>query len=150
MDEAAGSVIFRPYKDEDLPFLMDSWGSSYFKGVRSHKKLSSEEFHSFHRPLRERFFSKPNTCVIVACSAADEWFIVGWIAVESIPSGLILHYLYVRATGKKENIAAELIARGLPNRPVFYTHLTEVAAKILAQHQHSPKLSQFFHLPHLV
>lgn len=134
-----------------MNFLMDSWGSSYFKGVRAHRRLTSEEFHAFHRPIRERFFAKPNACVIVACSPADEWFILGWIAVERISSGLILHYIYVRATGKKLGIASELVARALPSRPVFYAHLTERAAKVIAKAERtSTRLDQFIHIPNLV
>ena len=149
MDGAAGNVIFRPHQSEDMPFLMDSWGSSYYKGVPHFKKLTSEEFHSYHRPIRERFFSKPNTCVIVACPDNDHWFILGWIAVESTPSGLILQYIYVRATAKREGMAKDLLARVLPSRPVFYTHLTDHAEEIIDSDR-SKRFGQFFHIPHLI
>lgn len=147
MDEAAGGVTFRAHRSEDLNFLMDSWGSSYKAGSRAHKRLTAEEFHAFHRPIRERFFSRSTACVIVACMPDDEWYIMGWIAVEKIASGMVLQYLYTRATAKREGIASDLIARALHSRPVFYTHLTEQAAKIIDR---DPRLDGFIHIPHLV
>src|SRR5271165_2892481 len=149
MDDTAGSVIFRPHTSEDLSFLMDSWGRSYYKGCRAHKLLSPDSFHSFHRPIRERFFSKPNTCVIVASECDNgKWLILGWAAVEQIPAGLILQYIYVRETFKHEGIAEQLLKRSLPSAPVFYTHLTDRAARILAKKQ--DRFRGFQYMPHLV
>ena len=151
MDETAGGVTFRAYRPEDIPFLMDSWGSSYRKSSHTNRQVSVEDFHAFHRPIRERFFSKPNTAVIVACSSDDEWYIMGWIAVESIPSGLILHYIYVRATAKGEGLSSQLAGRALPSRPVFYSHLTDHAMEIMrAVQSRGHRLDQFYHCPHLV
>jgi hypothetical protein len=148
--DAAGSIVFRPFQKDDLAFVLDSWGKSFYSGCKSHKSLSPEEFHSFHRPIRERFFSKPNTCVIVAAEPHnDQWLIMGWIAVENIPSGLILQYIYVRKTFKKEfKIAEQLIKRALPTSPVFYTHLTDRAARIIGSKPE--KFQGFQYLPSLV
>lgn len=139
---------FRPFNEEDLAFLHDSWGSSYFKGTSARKYLSSSEFHAFHRPIRERFFGKPNTTVIVCAAADDPWHIIAWVAVELIPSGLVLHYLYVKSMYKGLGIARELLKRALPSSPVFYTHLTDRAAKILAKKP--GEFGGFVHMPHLV
>lgn len=144
----AGGFTFRPHSGEDMPFLHDSWGSSYFKGTNAHKHLSPEEFHSFHRPLRERFFSKPNTCVIVCTPSDDPWLILGWIAVEKIATGLILQYIYVKGAFKTQGIAEQLIKRAIPTAPVFFTHLTERAARIMSKKQE--QLGGWKHFPHLV
>lgn len=147
-DGEAGSIIFRAHTSEDLAFILDSWGSSYFKGCSVHKRLSPNEFHEFHRPQRMRFFSKPNTTCIVASPSDDPWHIMGWIAVEKIASGLILHYVYVKDAFKNQKIAQQLIQRALPTQPVFYTHITERAAKIMARK--GEFFSAFKHVPHLV
>lgn len=147
-DGEAGSIIFRAHKSEDLNFILDSWGRSVFSGTSAKKYVTPEEFHSFHRPQRMRFFSKPNTTCIVCVPDDDLNQIIGWIAVESIPSGLILHYLYVKDVYKKQGIATMLIKRALPTSPIFYTHLTEQAARILSRHQ--DRFRGFKYMPHLV
>jgi len=148
MDGEADPIIFRAYNGDDLPFLHDSWGSSYYKGSSAHKLLPPSEFHQFHRPIRERFFAKPNTCVIICADAKDPWHIIAWIAIEQIPSGLILQYLYVKSAYKGQGIAKQLIKRALPTQPVFYTHLTDRAARIMSK-KHEQFLS-FKMVPHLV
>lgn len=141
-------LTFRSYNDDDIPFIMDSWGSSYLKGCAAHKYISPDDFHAFHRPIRERFFAKPNTCVIVCSPSDDPWLIIGWVAVEKITSGLVLQYLYVKSAFKTQGIAAQLIKRAIPTAPVFYSHLTDRAARIM-----SKKDEQFRgwkHIPALV
>lgn len=154
MDGAADPIIFRPRTSEDLAFLLDSWGRSYYGGSHAHKSLSPEEFHAFHRPIRERFFSKPNTAVIVAASSTDPWHILGWIAVEQIPSGLVLQYLYVKSALKSErkgdgpHLATQLVKRAIPTSPVYFTHLTDRAARIMSKKQ--DQFTGWIHIPHLV
>lgn len=148
MDAAAGSIMFRPSDPEDHAFLQSSWASSYYKGSNAHKYLSPTDFHAFHRPLRDRFFAKPNTAVIVCTPDDDRWLILGWIAVEKIDAGLILQYLYVKSAFKGQGIAAELIKRAIPTTPVFYTHMTERASRIMSKK--SAQFQGFRHIPHLI
>lgn len=128
--------------------MLDSWGRSYYSGTRSHKLLSPDEFHAFHRPIRERFFSKPNTACIIAAESGDPWHILGWIAVEKIPTGMILHYLYVKSDFKGHHIGRDLLDRALPTSPVFFTHLTDRATRIMSK-KHE-QFQAFRYIPHLV
>lgn len=148
MGEAAGSLTFRPYTRDDLAFLHDSWGSSYYDGSRAKKSLTPEEFHRFHRPIRERFFESPDAAVIVCSPDEDGWLIIGWIAVQRLPSGIILQYLYVKSAFKTQGIADQLIKRAIPTAPVFYTHITDRASKIMSKKQ--DQFSQWRYIPHLV
>lgn len=129
--------LFRPYTFDDIPFLHSSWGSSYYTGAGYKQFLTPEEFHSFHRPKRERVFNCDKSTVIVCASKENEDLIIGWIAVEKPKSsgGLILHYLYVKQAFKGEGIASGLVQRGLPQRPVMMSHLTERAEKIIKQNK---------------
>lgn len=131
MDGEADTITFRPQTTEDLPFIHNSWGESIYRGSPAYRALTPAEFHSFHRPTRERFFAKPNTAVIVAVNPNDHWQILGWIAVEKIPSGIILQYVYVKSIYKRRGLAKELVKRAIPGPPVFYTHFTDRASKII-------------------
>lgn len=148
MGEADGSLTFRPYRPEDVPFLHDSWGTSYFDGSFAKKSLTPDEFHRFHRPIRERFFASPDSAVIVCSPDDDGWLIIGWIAVQRLPSGIIVQYLYVKSAFKKQGIAEQLIKRAVPCPHVFYTHLTDRASRIISKKQE--QFRQWRHLPHLV
>lgn len=143
---------FRAYSEMDVPFIQNSWGTSYYHGLDSHKLLSSDEFHKRHRPIRERFLNNPDATIIVCCSKEDKDLIIGWIGVEKPETsrGLILHYLYVKHAFKNEGIATELLQMALPDRPVLYTHLTNQAKKILFKHKGSGRFERFIHLPHIV
>lgn len=143
-------VTYRPYVEDDIPFIQSSWGSSYYTGAGYQKFVSPEIFHLFHRPLREHYLSRPTAAVIVCVSKDDPSLIVGWIAVEKPKDGfnMILHYLYVKQDFRKAKIASELIAKAIPkgSRAILTTHVTDVASKILVR----SKYRDYEFTPHLV
>lgn len=146
MDEA--DWVLRPHTQDDIPFLIDSWGSSYYKGTQAYRLLSPKEFHSFHRPIRERFFQRPTATVIVACAKEDNWHILGWVGVEVLSNSIVLQYLYVKAAFKDKGVAQDLINRVIqPDSNVIYTHLTERAAKIISRKMNV--FHNFRYLPHI-
>lgn len=142
-------LTFRSFNADDINFIQSSWGSSYYKGNYGNRSLSPEDFHAYHRPIRERFlYARPNATIIVCSSPEDPGLIIGWIAVERCPSALILQYLYVKSAFKGEGIGALLIKRALPGSPVLYTHMTDQASRIMAKKYDAFK--QFRYVPHLV
>ncbi len=148
--EADKVYFFRPFTPDDLNFVSNSWGSSYYKGANYHKHFSPDEFHAHHRPIRDRFFKNDCGAIIVCCSKEDPNIIIGWIAVEKPKnaSGLILHYLYVKQAFKGWGIARELIGAALPSRPVMVTHLTERADRIM--YAKSKEFEEFYLTPHII
>jgi hypothetical protein len=147
MDSDA-ELTYRAFTPEDMAFVHDSWARSYYSGTCAHRFLTPDEFHAYHRPIRERFFARPTATVIVCCNASDAWQIVAWIAVEQIPSGLVVQYIYVKDLFKGRGICRQLIKRAIPTHPVIFTHLTDKAAKIMAAKQ--TDLASWRHIPHLV
>jgi hypothetical protein len=152
MNEAG--LSFRTHTDADLPFIHSSWASSYYDGTHAKKYLTPNEFHTYHRQIRERYLARSNKQVLVCTPDDDHWHIIGWIATETIPSAVILHYLYVKALFRSKDdddkgptIAAQLLKRAIQTSPVVYTHLTEHAAKIIASK--SEQFNQFKYIPHI-
>jgi len=143
---------FRPYRASDIPFIHNSWGNTYYVGAEYSGLISPKDFHKYHREIRENFFRRPTTTVILCVSNETPDLILGWIAVEKMEEskGLILHYLDVKQGFKKEKIATELIKRALPERPIYYTHLTEMAARIIRKQRRKNQLMDFHYRPHLV
>lgn len=149
-DLAFPEFEFRPYVPGDIPFIQSSWGSSYYDGTGIKHDLSPQEFHEFHRPIREHFLNRPTAAVIVCAWQKDPDTIIGWIAVEKPRKspGLVLHYIYVKQAFKGEKIAQKLVQMALPMRPIFYTHLTEKANKIMRKN--AEDFTEFIFVPHLV
>lgn len=146
LDES--QIVIRHYTQEDYNCLMSNWAESYYKGSIAKEFFTPEEFHSFHRPIRERFFAKPNTQVLVCCSSVDPWLILGWIATESVRGALIMHYIYVKETFRGRGIAKLLMKRAIHPRPVVYTHTTDKAESIIRRK--CEFFEEFIYIPNLV
>lgn len=137
--------IYRPYGPNERPFIESSWAQSYFSACRIKDLLSPEDFHKFHRPLRDRFFSRP-TCTVIVAGSED--VVAGWVAIEILPNCTALHYIYVKSNFRREyGIARELLQRALPPGPVVYTHLTPKAVKIMSLDY--DRFKDFRYCPHL-
>lgn len=134
---------FRPYVQDDLNFIQSSWGVSYYDGVNGHHQLSPDEFHAYHRPIRDRILSNPNVAIIICHASNDPNHIIGWIVVEKPTRGnyLLCHYVYTKATFAGNGIANELIKMALPIRPVLFTHSTIKSKRIIKENWKSGKNS---------
>lgn len=139
---------FRSYREDDIAFIQSSWGSSYYSGISYRQLITPDEFHKFHRPSRERFFSRPTATVIVCCANDDKDLILGWLALEKPSHSLIIHYIYVKEAFKEERIASELLNGISAQGEVLFTHLTEKAQKIIRNNKE--KYKRFIHAPHLI
>jgi GNAT superfamily N-acetyltransferase len=146
----AKPYTFRPYTTNDIPFIQSSWGNSYYKGASYHTFMEPDSFHSFHRPIREAFFERPETAAIVCVAKDDSDLILGWIAVERPPKppGIMIHYLYVKEAFKRQGIATELISAVGASDLVMHTHLTERADRIMFESK--PKFKNWVYTPHLL
>lgn len=152
-NEAVQPYKLRPYKNEDIPFIQNSWGSSYYKGAAYNSYLSPKEFNAKHRPIREQILRKPNTAIIVACSTSDEDLILGWMIIEKPmkAKGLLFHYIYIKEAFKNENLAQAILKNGLPDSPVMITHMTDRARKIIKKKLATSSMFQgFFYAPDLI
>lgn len=139
---------FRPYTKEDVNFIQSSWGHSYYKGSDFSDYMSPTTFHYHHRPIRERILSKDNVAIIVCVANTNENQIIGWICVETLhdTKQLIVHYVYVKELYKGEGIANDLFNRAVTSRPVFVSHLTDKALRILSKKSRD----DFYYAPHLI
>lgn len=149
MTSVAGeSLVYRPYISDDVNFIRSSWANSYYKGVIAHKVITPQEFHHFHRPVIDRFFNRPTSTAIVVHLDGEPNVIMGWIAVEVLITHLVIHYVYIKESFKKEGLLSELIDRvNSKNLPVIHTHLTDKAKRIMKQ---DFKYRDYKYIPHLI
>jgi predicted GNAT family acetyltransferase len=155
VDQEADAVFtFRAYEPNDIPFIHSSWENSYYQGLPYIEHLSRAVFRLHHRPVRERILNQPNVTIIVCTSKEDPNLILGWIAVETIPtrnneSSIIIHYVYVKEVFKKEGIATHLLNLVTKDSDlILCSHLTERARKIMKEKP--SKYKKFVYFPHLI
>lgn len=146
---------FRPYSSDDIPFIQNSWGNSYFLDsiYEYPETLTANEFHSHHRPIRERILNSPNTAVIICCATTDQALILGWLCVEKLPDScphILVHYLYVKSHFMRQGIAKELIQSiKATHIKLLYSHRTMDVKRILNR-PISNKYKDFVYTPHLL
>lgn len=149
--DAEKAYTFRAYIPEDINFISNSWGSSYYKGMRYNLTMSPEEFHNdYHRKHRENLFANPRASIIVCCGSKDFNLILGWIAFEKPKKseGMILHYIYVKQAFKGNGIAKELVGKALLKGPISYTHATERAWRIIDSCK-DDRFKDWYYRPHI-
>ena len=63
--------------------------------------------------------------VVVACSPEDRWQVLGFMIVDDLPSGFVLHYLYVKRMFRRAGLGAEMVKTRLNGRrKLVFTHFT--------------------------
>lgn len=153
MDQDKELFLFRPYTSDDLNFIHSSWGTSYLEGTQGHKQLKADEFHAYHRPIRDKVLSNPNATAIVCAAKSDPTTILGWILVEKNEDPYMrLHFIYIKGSFQGNGIAKDLIRLALPIRPVLYTHSTQKARRIMKENWQSSRndYERWFFCPHLI
>lgn len=151
MREAETPYLIRPYLPQDLPFISNSWGTSYYKGANYSRFMDPKAFHGFHRPRREAFFQRPNATIIVVAAKEDQDLIMGYMALEKTQDQhqhLVLHYIYVKEAFKGLKLSSQLLKSITPtHNQILFTHLTEKAQRIMSKKPHN--FDQFHFTPHI-
>lgn len=116
-------VVFRSAKPEDLPFLFDSWMNSWRKCPWA-GCIPNNLFFPLQRSAIEQLIGRGATFEI-ACRAADENHILGWICKETSKEAIpkcIVHYIYTREAYLPFGIGEELVKRCEGEKPGYYTY----------------------------
>lgn len=124
------TVVVRPGKDLDVPFIFATW----LKGLRYGNELfelidATVYFEVYHQVI-QKILTAPGTQVSVACLSSDPDTIVGY----AVSNGATLHWVHVKSAWRNIGVAKQLVA---PTTTTV-THVTKVGIGILKNH---PKLS---------
>jgi hypothetical protein len=146
---------FRPYTLDDIPFIHSSWGNSYYLGLNGHTLIKEYEFHSYHRPIRDKILNRPNIAIIVCSTIKDPDLIIAYIILEkpeASPNVMIIHYLYVKHDFKNQGIAKDLFNSSIHSRPILFTHRTNNLINLIHRFRvrSRPEIERCFFAPHLI
>lgn len=116
---------------QDEALVYRSYLQSYWRlGVRltvahgsAAQALEREVYHEGQRAVFDELLRHSE--VAVACSPEDAWQVLGFAVYDDLPSGLILHYVYVKRVFRRAGLGAELVMGRLgKRRRLIYTHYT--------------------------
>lgn len=131
-------ITYRPYKESDLNFIIDSWLKSYYQNSEFAAAIDEKTFNVYHRAVIIRMLER-GAKVLIACLTEDEDTILGFACYEAA----ILHYVFIKQSQRRQNLATVLLHRAEIANDTFYTHRTYVLMNL-------PKRNAYKYNPYLI
>ncbi len=110
------AVELRKPRPTDQGFVADSWTRNALQGDR--KLVRSEVNRTVDRLLDDEAVR-----LLIANEPGQTNTIVGWLAYTPLPSGLVVHFAYVRERARRRGVGGQLLGRALEGRQrkIFWT-----------------------------
>lgn len=110
------AVELRKPRPTDQGFVADSWVRNALQGDR--RAVRSEV-----NRIVDRLLDDEAVRLLIANEPGQTNTILGWLAYTPLPSGLVVHFAYVRDRARRRGIGGQLLARALEGRQrkIFYT-----------------------------
>lgn len=116
MDEA---LVYRSYLRS---YLRTGVRIKMIQGATG-QKLGQEVYYAGQREVLDSILGHGQ--VLMACTPSDHWQTLGFVVFDDLPSGLLLHYVYVKKIFRKAGLASELVLQLLGDRrDLVHTHFT--------------------------
>lgn len=124
------NFTLRAYRDEDIPFIYNSWLKSY-RDAPSMATIPNTLYYAGQHGLIETLLERSH--VVVACSSEDPSQIMGYIVYEAPrPDSSVIHWAYVKHPFRNFGVAKALEGAATANRTnVRYTHRVKVCERLL-------------------
>jgi len=120
MDEA--SISFRPFKEDDLNFITNSWMKSYKK----HAGVRSDVYFVEHHKLIHFILRKSH--ILIACNSQNADQIFGYIVYEK-NIFTIIHFAFVKQMFRGIGIFKQLFDEASVTSPFLCSHDTRYNQK---------------------
>ncbi len=118
-------LMLRPGTSGDVPFITNSWLTSFRDSCHVWGVPNDEYYGGHHRVLEEII---PDSVVLVLCEETHPGHIAGYVVYETLQSGMWVHYMYLkrkfRGTGLGRMMYETVLDLEKPER-VGYTHRTK-------------------------
>jgi GNAT superfamily N-acetyltransferase len=116
-------IELRKARKSDVPFLMNSWLTSFRDGKMVGGVPNRIYYYNHHKILEQVI---PRSAVMVAVDQRDPDLIVGWACYEVTDGALVMHYVYVKKRFRGWGVASNLVNTILEIESppvVMYTHI---------------------------
>jgi len=119
----------RPAKEDDIPFIFNSWLKSY-RNSHFCKLLVNEVYFSEHHKVIQNLIK--HSTVLIACNPEDENQLYGYLVASKEQNILCLHYIYIKHAFRNFKIASSLLQSIShdPSQAAIYTHHTRICDKL--------------------
>lgn len=115
----------RPGQADDYAFIKATWLRGMYYGDSWFSQIPKPIFMDVNSKFFDKLLLSSSTKVTVACLSEDPGVILGY-AITSL-SGEIAHFVYVKASWRKQGIARHLLS----TFPKSVSHLTKLGAALL-------------------
>ena len=125
-------IKIRAATQDDHPLIFATWLRSYRHGAQFPRHIPERIFFAAHHNIIEALLERSS--VFVAHPVDDPQVILGWAVIEQLPSegatpsGLCVHYTYVKPAFRRSGIARQLLDHvagwQADGHPVTYSHET--------------------------
>lgn len=125
-------IGFRPAKDADFAFVIDSWIESY----RLAHAAGPIPMDMYRKVMKEivvdRILQRSGCAVLVAYNKLIPDQVMGWVCCEVGELGPIIWYVDVKHFIRKQGLATALLARcGIdPHKPYLYLFKTKIVTEL--------------------
>lgn len=116
-------VNFRAPTQEDTSFIFNSWLKSYRSSNFAKDQCNTVYYENYKKIVSEIL---NRSMITIVCNPDDSNHLYGYIVFEYLPANnLLVHYVYVKHTYRKSNIAKKLIEKvRLSANPILASHHT--------------------------
>jgi len=115
----------RPPSKEDTSFIFNSWLKSYRSSNFAKDQCNSVYYDNYKNIVNAML---ERSMVAIICNPEDDNHLYGYIIFEHLPaSTLLVHYIYIKHTYRKNGLAKKLIEKvRLSPTPILASHHTQV------------------------
>lgn len=101
-------LVFRDFKEEDMPFIFSTWLKSYKNESSFAQRIRNDTFFSWHHLIIENILKKPTTSITIAHVKDDPDVILGYMIGERPAT---IHYAFVKEPFRGFGVATQLFER---------------------------------------
>ncbi len=119
-------VQIREGRPSDIPFVTNSWLKSFRANGAFSQSVPNDIYYQQHHKILESII--PRGLLLVLCNPEDPDQIIGWTLIERQPEILILHYIYIKNSLRRNGLMNTLLGeveRHEQPRFRFTTHMTQ-------------------------
>jgi len=118
-------IKMRAPNTEDTNFIFNSWLKSYRSSNFAKDQCNVVFFENYKKVVSDLI---ERSLITIVCNPEDDNHLYGYIVFENLPgNNLLVHYLYVKHTYRKQGIAKQLVGSvRTSSNPILTSHHTQV------------------------
>jgi hypothetical protein len=137
-------TTLRLHKEEDLPFVFDSW-------YRSQREIYPNKYATDFKATYHKHIANILSNSIIAISCLDDCpdEIISYIVYQSFRNNFILHYAYTKTDARRQHKVSNLIEwSNVMKAPLIFSHAAKserIMAQLTRRYIFDPSILELLH-----